>query len=835
MAYPKSKNSKNHKTDNKKAIEKPRVASRITPLVLTSLTLLLFLALLTYNPQDVTYLQGGIEGPYSWGNSIGFFGAVASRALLLLFGLAIYPVIILCLLSLSRRLISRSQVRPVGWEYWISFLLILFGAAMLCGIWPDLMPELTSHLDLTSIPGGVIGQYLCGPEGGKIRIVLAQTGTALVAATLCIVGLMVLWVYDWHDSFLKWRHKIEERKQHAAQLQEEDRQPGKNKKKKPQPDLEAQSRILRSHKRAEAAREKEKDKELTTEAAAKKKEKRTPKPPPSQSKRNEQDRKEGKATYSSPPRSGKKTPGLNNKTYELPSIELLESADENSEVTVTKEEMENKKIVLQATLDSFNIQAKVGKATSGSRVTLFEVEPAPGVKVERISNLSNNIAMELQAQSLRILAPIPGRKSVGIEVPNDQSATVSLASLMDTPVWRNKKVAIPLLLGRNISGRPVLLDLAKAPHLLIAGATGSGKSVCINALIISLLYRFTPEELRLILIDPKVVEFSGYSSLPHLAVPIITDPKKVPLALRWVINEMEKRYNIFAAAGARNISAFNARPKKKTGQTDKNGNEIPEKMPYIIIVIDELADIMMTAKSDVENSLARIAQLSRAVGIHTIIATQRPSVNVITGIIKANYPTRIAFQVTSQVDSRTILDGKGAEKLLGRGDMLFKPPGASQVERNQSPMVEDHEIDQVVEFVSSQAEQNFEPDVFKTAGGEGESDVGEGLSDGDEQLIEKAIEIILQDRRATTSYVQRCLRIGYNRAAMIMEILEQRGVIGPQIGSAPREILITREDDEETDPDDESPDREESYVGSEEEHLNPESEDDNDYEDDYER
>jgi S-DNA-T family DNA segregation ATPase FtsK/SpoIIIE len=334
--------------------------------------------------------------------------------------------------------------------------------------------------------------------------------------------------------------------------------------------------------------------------------------------------------------------------------------------------------------------------------------------------------------------------------------------------------------------------LAKAPHLLIAGATGSGKSVCINGMIMSLLYKFSPEDLRLILVDPKVVEFSGYNSLPHLVTPVITDSKKVPLALRWVLAEMKKRYDLCALVNARNIAAYNARPKSDEPVLDSEGDPIPGKMPYIVVIIDELADIMMTAKGEVETSLARIAQLSRAVGIHTIIATQRPSVNVITGVIKANYPTRIAFQVTSQVDSRTILDGKGAETLLGRGDMLFRPPGASKLERNQSPLVEDEEIEEIVEFCSSQADQVFEKDVFRTGEGADEGGVpgGAELSEADEELIQRAIEVILRDRRATTSYVQRALRIGYNRAALIMEILEQRGVLGPQVGTAPREILV---------------------------------------------
>ncbi len=789
---------------------KPRVGNKITAIISISLALMVFLSLLSFHPDDVTYLEQGFEGPPVWHNWIGYFGAVISRTLLLLFGLANYPVVVLCLFSSSRRACFTGRARPAGWEYWSAFLLILVGTAMLFGIWPDSLASVGADLGIASTAGGAVGQYLCGPERGILSTVLNPGGSGVIAATLIMVGVAVLWLYDWHDAFVVWHARIRERRNRVKEEEQEDSP------------REAAAAIKAGSRRARGAlneeentrilRAREKEKEKVKKERAKTESKgmssgdsgKNGKPSAREAARNRAGEKGG-ATY----RGGYGDSGGRKKTkgkdldYELPALELMDQSDDAVETTVAPEEVEKKKKILQATLDSFKIDARVGQATSGPRVTLFEVEPAPGVKVERISNLGNNIAMELQAQSLRILTPIPGRKSVGIEVPNQQAAVVSLRGLMNTPAWRNKKVAIPLLLGRSISGKPVLLDLTKAPHLLIAGATGSGKSVCINAMIMCLLYRFTPEEMRLILIDPKVVEFSGYNSLPHLAVPVITDSQKVVMALRWVIKEMERRYNLFAAAGARNISAFNARSKKNTGQKDQNGNEIPDRVPYIIVIIDELADIMMTSRSEIENSLARIAQLSRAVGIHTIVATQRPSVNVITGIIKANYPTRVAFQVTSQVDSRTILDGKGAEKLLGGGDMLFKPPGASQVQRNQSPMVEDHEIEAVAEHVSSQKEQHFIDDVFKTTG-EGENGELSGeLSDEDEKLIERAIDIILQDRRASTSYVQRCLRIGYNRAALIMEILEQRGVVGPQVGSASREILISR--DEDADVDEEEP------------------------------
>jgi DNA segregation ATPase FtsK/SpoIIIE, S-DNA-T family len=506
--------------------------------------------------------------------------------------------------------------------------------------------------------------------------------------------------------------------------------------------------------------------------------------------------------------------------YKLPPVELLNAVG----ITTVSDprEVEAKKHILQETLESFGIDATVGDATCGPRVTLFEIKPAPGVKVERISSLANNIAMNLKAESLRILTPIPGKDSVGIEVPNQVSAMVQLRELLESLYFKGSRAAIPIALGKNIQGQPVIMDLNRAPHLLIAGATGSGKSVCMNTLILSLLFRFRPDQLKLIMVDPKKVEFSGYNSLPHLITPVVTDNKKVPIALRWAINQMEWRYEILSRVGVRDIDGFNSR-KKGEPVLDAAGNPIPDKLPYIVIIIDELADIMMTSKAEVETSLARIAQLARAVGMHAVIATQRPSVNIITGVIKANFPTRIAFQVSSVVDSRTILDGKGAESLLGRGDMLFKPPGGSRLERTQGALISDEEIAKVVQFVSAQAQPQFVDDIFATIPeGEEESDsddeaprassrgarpsfsanqgsqddnlsTSDDEGDDDESLIKRAIEVLLRDRRATTSHLQRRLRIGYNKASLIIEELERRGIVGPQIGQNPREILITGE------------------------------------------
>lgn len=756
------------------------VLGSATKLTFSVLALLAFLALVSYDPADTNALADGRAlGSYEIRNWIGHLGARLSGILLLTLGFAAYPAVGAALISFVRRLFIPRGARPVRWEYWVAFLLLALGASMLFGIWPDLWAETASALNIMTIPGGAVGHRLCSPENGWMLLVLNSTGSAIVAGTIALVGAAVLWVYDWHDLFVA---SLSRMRSNAA-VRDEQRRAEEEVAKRAAAELRKAERQRRREEREKAREERRRKKQAaeTSVAATAPEPAHEPVPTtPGLDLPETGDEAEKKSL-----RKVARKP-----TYKLPPISLLHEG--GSETEVSPGEVAERKEVLQETLDSFGIEATVGNATSGPRVTLFEVETAKGVKVERISQISNNIAMELQAISLRILTPIPGRKSVGIEVPNGTASTVALRSLMETSVWKNSRAAIPLVIGKNISGKIVLLDLTRAPHLLIAGATGSGKSVCINAMIMSLLYRFSPDDLRLILIDPKVVEFSGYNSLPHLVVPVITESKKVPLALRWVISEMEKRYQVCAKAGARNIAAYNSRPKTDEEILDDNGDPIPDTLPYIIIVIDELADIMMTAKGEVETSLARIAQLSRAVGIHTIIATQRPSVNVITGVIKANYPTRIAFQVTSQVDSRTILDGKGAETLLGRGDMLYRPPGASKMDRIQSPLVEDDEIESIVGFCAQQADQEFDHTVFKVgeAASEGAVPGAAELSEADEDLIQKALDVILRDRRATTSYVQRALRIGYNRAALIMEILEQRGILGPQVGTAPREILI---------------------------------------------
>ncbi len=477
--------------------------------------------------------------------------------------------------------------------------------------------------------------------------------------------------------------------------------------------------------------------------------------------------------------------------------------------------------VLLETLAEFSIEGQITNVEIGPVVTNYELLPAPGVRVERISALSNNLALSLKATSVRVQAPIPGKGVVGIEVPNSVSQLVSLREVIEGEVWGADQAKLPLALGKDVSGSDLVADLSTMPHLLIAGATGSGKTVCMNSILAGLLMARTPEQMRLLLVDPKIVEFSIYNKLPHLVVPVITDPKKVGLGLRWAINEMEKRYKLFARVGVRNIEGYNTR--EIVRQEDLFGDtlgparkteEPPARVPYIVIVIDELADLMLADQVEIENGIARLAQLSRAVGIHMIIATQRPSVNVITGTIKANFPARIAFQVAQRTDSRTILDAVGADKLLGRGDMLYMPPGSSRLIRAQGAMSTDGEIRAITDFLRHQGEPSYEVTIHEKlakAEQQGEGAVDDGAED--EDLLTRAVDIIRETRRASTSSLQRRLRIGYTRAARIMDILEERGILGPPRGAEPREILIDLDgdipnndgDEDDVDPDEAPP------------------------------
>lgn len=501
--------------------------------------------------------------------------------------------------------------------------------------------------------------------------------------------------------------------------------------------------------------------------------------------------------------------------YVFPPLSLL--AEPQGIGSMHQEDHAGTMGALVRTLDEFGVKVIPGEIHTGPVITRYEVKPAPGVRVEKIVNLDKNIALGLQAMSVRILAPVPGKGTVGIEVPNKVAEAVCMRDIVESKAWADANAEIPVVLGKDVTGKPMVMDLTKMPHVLIAGSTGSGKTVCINAIIASLLYHSGPEDLRFIMVDPKVVEMQMYNALPHMLIPVVTEAKKVPGALKWLIAEMEHRYQIFAKTNVRNIAGFNAKllkdkeeqakaeamdadmtPEERAAVSnmevprDDDAFEIPKKkLPYIVCIIDELADLMMVAPADIETCIARIAQLARAAGIHLVLATQRPSVNVVTGVIKANLPSRISFKVASKIDSRTILDGGGAEALIGKGDMLFIPPGTSNLVRAQGAFVSDDEINAIVEFL----QEKNDPPVFAEAvqqqidaGGE----EGGGIDGGEEadELLPDAIDVLRSTKRASTSMLQRRLRVGYNRAARLMEVLEDRGIVGPENGSSPREILV---------------------------------------------
>lgn len=470
---------------------------------------------------------------------------------------------------------------------------------------------------------------------------------------------------------------------------------------------------------------------------------------------------------------------VNYDNYQIPSIELLKDIKTNNKGTEKKEVLLNANKLID-TLSNFGIEAKVLQVSIGPSITRYEIQPAPGVKVSRIVSLTNDIALSLASSDIRMEAPIPGKSAIGIEVPNKHKAGVSLKEILQSKEYNNVDTLIPMALGKDIAGKPIVANIGKMPHLLIAGATGSGKSVCINTLIASILFKAKPDEVKLLLIDPKVVELSIYNGIPHLLIPVVTDPKKAAFSLNWAVQEMTKRYNLFAKNNVRDLESYNNKA--------INNSEM-EKLPQLVIIIDELADLMMVSASEVEDYICRLAQMARAAGIHLIVATQRPSVDIITGTIKANIPSRISFAVSSQADSRTILDMGGAEKLLGKGDMLFYPVGESKPVRIQGAYISEEEINELVEYLKSQYSPNYEEKIvgeinnnFKVA------------TDESDKLLPEAIEIVVDEGQASISLLQRRLKIGYARAARIIDEMEIRGVVGGYEGSKPRKVLVTKEE-----------------------------------------
>ncbi|MBS2969042.1 DNA translocase FtsK [Metabacillus sp. KIGAM252] len=649
--------------------------------------------------------------------------------------------------------------------------------------WELFAMELKGESVTRDLGGGMIGALLFAAS----YFLFAAAGSKLIAAGMIVAGILLITDKSLQETLFKLFGPVFTffKKQFAAFIQDMRKLPKSFKKKKRKPSMPAEKKTRRSKEDTdepeieayEPISRYDEDSEpiISSFADRVEREETAPEPPP------EAAAEKGTGVDPEP------VPGIQisfseveNKDYKLPPVSLLKQPQHNGQQTDKKNIYENAR-KLERTFQSFGVKAKVTQVHLGPAVTKYEVYPDTGVKVSRIVNLSDDLALALAAKDIRIEAPIPGKSAIGIEVPNSEVAMVSLREVIDNNVNDRPDAKLLIGLGRDISGEAVLAEMNKMPHLLVAGSTGSGKSVCINGIITSILMRAKPHEVKMMMIDPKMVELNVYNGIPHLLAPVVTDPKKASQALKKVVNEMERRYELFSHTGTRNIEGYNENIRRINTE---EGEKQPE-LPYIVVIVDELADLMMVASSDVEDSITRLSQMARAAGIHLIIATQRPSVDVITGVIKANIPSRIAFSVSSMTDSRTILDMGGAEKLLGRGDMLFLPVGASKPVRVQGAFLSDNEVEEVVNFVIGQQKAQYQENMIPT-------ETAETASDVNDDLYEEAVQLVVDMQTASVSMLQRRFRVGYTRAARLIDAMEERGVVGPYEGSKPREVLMSK-------------------------------------------
>lgn len=843
-------------------------ANEILGLSLLSLGTLLFLALISYHPRDVPTwfpLNAGAPAHRHTLNFIGPVGAVLACCFYAFLGAASYLVTAMLLgFGGIKLLIPDFPLKKrVPW----AATLVISGACL-----AELLPFKfldTRFMNIAS-EGGWVGKWI---GSGLFENMLGSVGAGLVVSVVYLIsltlatGLRPLEVVRWAAALpgrLKQKYeaaqmeRANERERLELEAQKIEQQTRKLERTLKRRGAVTPSTPEESKEKADSEPEPAKEPVPTADdefklLAEPEKSAEPPRPAPQiiDSNAAAASRKAKKKEDFQP------LAPVSSEGYELPPLELLDEVDMSQREAANPDELLALQQKIVDTLAQFGIGASPGDITRGPTITRYEVYPAYGIRVDRIANLERDIARATRAERINILAPIPGKDTVGIEIANSKKQKVTLRELLEGDDFSASKARIPLALGKDVYGHTVIADLAAMPHLLVAGTTGSGKSVCINAIIASILYRFSPADLQLIMIDPKVVEMQQYNALPHLVTPVVTDPKKVLLALRWACQEMDNRYEIFAKVGVRNIAGFNSRPQPKTqaeldAEAEKNGEPmqpdllsfanakaaakrqadplaepepdpdaptidfdsmtdeellsapapkpkvavprdadeliIPERMPYLVIIVDELADLMQTAPADVESAIARLTQKARAAGIHLIIATQTPRADVITGVIKANVPCRIAFQVSSPLDSRVILDENGAERLLGQGDMLYRPPGTAKMIRSQGVLVTDEEVGRLVKHAELQQAPQFEnPINERLSSGGGDED--EEVSDEDEELVQKCLEVMRQEKKASTSLFQRRLRLGYTRAARILDILELRGFVGPGEGAKPREIL----------------------------------------------
>ncbi len=747
--------------------------------ILLALCLLSFLSVFSFHWEDLSLFNNPPVSPPH--NLVGPFGAWYAGIGFCLFGVGGY-LMPFVLLTGGLLMTLRSYQRT--WPTWSWLFCLLISLSSLFEYQSALWGGLATRLNLTSL-GGIFGQLLAIRTLGAW---IGHTGAGIIFVTAMILAVLQLTGMHPFTPFIFLWKRIKGLMNREKEAVEKAPKPARAAKVKKPKRKERKGELFVPPTPAAAPAPKRNAKPVPAPAPAPAVLKPEPKPAP---------RPAAKPIPKLPPEKDNLehvsiniAPGIDESGYQLPPITLLNELPSADALRSTENTAEKSQI-LQATLEQFGVDGQVTHVETGPTVTSYEVTPAPGVRVNKILALERDIALTMRAQSIRIQAPIPGKDAVGIEIPNTKSSPVFLRQIAESKSFHDPNIALPLALGTDVSGRMIVGDLAKMPHMLIAGATGAGKTVCMNSLLTGLLLTRTPEQMRMILVDPKTFEFQAYENLKHLVVPIITDAKKVTLGLRWAIKEMEKRYALFKKVKVRDIKSFNTRPIEQQedmfGEVKPAKSTIPAKLPYIVIVVDELAELMGVAQQEIEPCIVRLAQLSRAAGIHMILATQRPSVNVITGTIKANIPGRIAFQVAQGNDSRTILDTIGAEKLLGNGDMLYLPPGKNKPIRLQGTWTKDEEMNRVTEFVRAQGTPDFITEITQKI--ESDKPAMPEL-DEDDELLEQAMEVLRSTKRASTSSLQRRLRIGYNRAANLMDLLEEKGIIGPPTETGPRDILV---------------------------------------------
>ena len=767
-----------------------KLVREISGLVLVFAGIFLVLGVFTFSPEDPA-LNNAVSPPETVHNLMGLAGAYCSGFLVHMFGVGAFFIPFVSAYSGLSWFVRRFTL---PWWRWFGIWLLVF-AAMLWAGHPWVSPWL-SGMDIHG--GGFIGGQASGlavawlrPAGSFLAFLLvtvvglqlslgvswAQFGSGCLAVVVFLGGAVWLGLRAAWRGAVGWiarrrQASMDRREKSAAKATTESRASAKKApKEKPEPSgsgLELPDLF--------GAGDSSESKPKSTDKAEKNGASKSASGSSS------------KSAAGSTPGSGARTGAKKSASgaSDLPALDYLAPVSDRESV-VSDKDVKAKSESLSACLADFNIQGEIQSARPGPVVTMFEFKPAPGVKVSRIAGLSDDMALALKALAVRVEAPIPGRDTVGVEIPNAKRATVHLRSIIESDAFTKSKSPLTLALGTDIHGTPQAADLAAMPHLLVAGATGAGKSVCLNTILLSLLFKAGPDKVKLLLVDPKRIELSVYADLPHLVHPVVTEMTMAKSALEWAVYEMDRRYEAMARLGVRNISGYN---EKLLAMGTKRPEELAdlEDMPFLVIIIDELADLMMTAGKEAEMSIVRLAQLARACGIHIILATQRPSVDVVTGLIKANFPTRISFQVTSKHDSRTILDTVGAEKLLGKGDMLYKP-GGSVMRRMHGAFVSEGEIAQVVDFWKKQCPQDFQLDLsgWKTEGGGGEN--GGGFNESDDPLFNEAVEFVMDQGKASISLIQRRFRIGFNKAARYIEQMERDGILGPQDGSKPREVL----------------------------------------------